>query len=220
MALRKDEKANLRKRYTLYVEIGLILSLLILIGAVRLNISTGPTNEIVMEDQEVVEMEEIQQTKQEVKPPPPPRPPVPVEVPNDQVLEEENVDFDASLDFDEPLEETAPPPEEEPAEESEEPEVFMAVEQMPEPVGGMAKLQSSVEYPPFAQRAGIEGRVVIQFIVDQQGNVTEPKVIASPHELLSEEALRVVKAAKFTPGKQRGQPVPVRMSIPINFGLR
>ena len=218
MALRKDDKANLRKRYTLYVEIGLILSLLILIGAVRMNVSTGPTDEIVMEDQEVVEMEEIQQTKQEVKPPPPPRPPVPVEVPNDQVLEDENVDFDASLDFDEPLEETAPPPEEEP--EEEEPEVFMAVEKMPEPIGGMAALQQSVEYPPFAQRAGIEGRVVIQFVVDPQGNVTEPKVIASPHELLSEEALRVVQAAKFTPGEQRGQPVPVRMSIPINFGLR
>ncbi len=218
MALRKEDKADIRKRYPLYVEIGMIAALVLLIAAFRINYNPGSDVQFVMDEQDVVEIEEIQQTEQEVQPPPPPTPPVPIEVPDDAVLEDTEVDWDATLDFDEPLEQTPPPPPE--PEPEPEQEIFMVVEQQPEMIGGMEALYDEIEYPDFARRAGIEGRVFVQFVVDQEGNVTNPTVLRSPHEMLSEEALRVIQMMQFTPGMQRGEAVLVRMSIPITFELR
>ncbi len=210
----------MRKRYPIYVEIGMIVTLLLLIAAFRINFQTESDFQAVMTEQETVQIEEVQQTQQQQKPPPPPKPPVPVEVPNDQVLEEEQVDFDATLDFDEALEEPEAPPPAPEEEEEQEPEVFMVVEEDPELIGGLKGLQEEVEYPEFARKAGIEGRVFVQFIVDENGNVTQPTVLRSPHKLLSEEALRVIREAKFKPGKQRGKSVKVKMSLPVTFALR
>lgn len=219
MALRKEESADMRKRYPIYVQVGMIIALLLLIGAFRIHLESDSDFQAVTQEQEVVEMEEIQQTEQEVKPPPPPKPPVPVEVPNDQVLEDQDVDFDATLDFEESLEPTPPPPPEDEEEEEQEPEIFMVVEEQPEMIGGQEALYEEVEYPEFARKSGIEGTVYLQFVVDENGNVTQPTVLRSPHKLLSEEALRVIQQMKFTPGKQRGKAVKVRMSQPIRFKL-
>jgi len=98
-------------------------------------------------------------------------------------------------------------------------EVFIVVENMPELVGGQVGLQSKVEYPAAAKRAGIEGRVTVQFIVDKNGDVKNPKVIRGIGGGCDEEALRVVSKAKFTPGVQRGRNVEVQMSMPILFRL-
>ena len=166
-------------------------------------------------------MEEIQQTKQIEKPPPPPRPPVPVEVPNDEILEDEALDLDASLDLNEPVSDVPPPPPEEDEEEEEpEPEVFVVVENMPELIGGLSSIQSKIKYPEIARKAGVEGRVIVQFVVDEQGNVQDPTVVRGIGAGCDEEALRVVKQAKFEPGKQRGKPVKVKMSLPITFRLK
>ncbi len=102
----------------------------------------------------------------------------------------------------------------------EEAEVFVVVDQQPEMIGGMEALYNEIDYPPAAREAGIDGRVFIQFVVDENGNVTDPTVLRSPHEMLSEEALRVIRLMKFTPGQQRGEAVRVRMSTPIAFELR
>jgi TonB family protein len=98
-------------------------------------------------------------------------------------------------------------------------EVFIVVENMPELVGGQAGIQAKVKYPPTAIRAGIEGRVTVQFIVDKNGDVKNPKVIRGIGAGCDEEALRVVSQAKFKPGIQRGQNVEVQMSLPILFKL-
>ena len=86
-------------------------------------------------------------------------------------------------------------------------------------VGGMAGLQSRVDYPRLAREAGIEGRVFVQFVVDETGAVIDPVVTRSPSELLSEAALRAVHESRFVPGTQNGRPVKVRFSLPINFVL-
>lgn len=104
--------------------------------------------------------------------------------------------------------------------EEEEQEIFMVVENQPELIGGMKSLQQSVEYPEFAQKAGIEGRVIVQFVVDEKGNVQDLKVTRGVHKLLNEEAIRAVKEQKFKPGKQRGEAVKVQMSLPVTFRLR
>ncbi len=219
MPLRKTDSANLRNKYPLFVEAGLVLSLVLLIVAVRVDIQTGQSFEVQMEEQEVVDMEEIQQTEQETEPPPPPKPPVPVEVPNNEVIENE-ADFDASLDLDDRLDTNQGPPPGDDEEEEEEQEVFVVVENQPELIGGMKALNEEVEYPDFARKAGIEGRVFVQFVVDEEGNVQNPKVTRGVHKLLNQEAMRAVKEMKFEPGKQRGKAVKVQMSLPVTFRLQ
>jgi len=219
MALRKSEKADLRKRYPLFVEIGLVLTLGILIVAFRLNLKVEDTFEVPLMEQEVVQMEEIQQTQQVEKPPPPPRPPVPVEVPNDEVLEDVELDLDAFLDVEETADLPPPPP---PAveEKEPEPEIFVIVEEPPELIGGLKGLQSKITYPEIAKKAGVEGRVFLQFIVDEQGNVTSPEVTRGIGAGCDEEAIKAILKAKFKPGKQRGKAVKVKMSLPVTFKLK
>jgi len=220
MALRKTDKADLRKRYPIFVEIGMVLTLGLLILAFRADWSADDVEILQMNDQEVVQMEEVQQTEQVVKPPPPPRPPVPVEVPNDEILEDDDLDLDASLDIDEPLADLPPPPPPAQEEEEPEPEIFVIVEQMPELIGGLGSLQKQIRYPEIAKKAGVEGRVIVQFIVNEQGSVVDPVVVRGIGAGCDEEAIRAVEKAKFKPGKQRGQAVKVKMSLPITFKLK
>ena len=98
-------------------------------------------------------------------------------------------------------------------------EVYMVVENQPELVGGMKALQKSVTYPEMAKEAGIEGRVIVQFIVDEEGNVTNPEVIRGAHTLLNKAALEAVKGQEFKPGRRDGEPVKIQMSLPVTFRL-
>jgi len=217
MALKKTQKADLRRRYPVFAEIGLIVSLVLLIVAFKVRYK--PENAFVIPEQEqvVVQMEEIEQTQQIEKPPPPPRPPVPIEVPNDEVLEDEALDIDAEIDFDEPADLPPPPP---PKEEEPEPEIFVVVENMPELIGGIEGLQKRVKYPEIAKKAGVEGTVFLQFVVDENGNVVDPAVVKGIGAGCDEAALEAIKTAKFKPGKQRGKPVKVKFSLPVRFRLK
>ncbi|MCC5940652.1 MAG: TonB family protein, partial [Balneolaceae bacterium] len=80
-------------------------------------------------------------------------------------------------------------------------------------------IMREVRYPEMARRAGIEGRVYVQFIVNEQGDVENPRVIRGIGGGADEEALRVVSQAQFKPGMQRGRPVRVQYSLPIFFRL-
>ena len=103
-------------------------------------------------------------------------------------------------------------------------EVFMVVEVMPQHPGGTKGLQKylseNIKYPPEAQKKGIQGKVFVSFVIDEEGNVTDAKVAKSVDPLLDAEALRVVNGMqKWTPGKQRGKAVKVAFTLPINFAL-
>lgn len=219
MALRKTDRADLRARYTLYIESGLIVALIVLIVAFKVEWRADQDFNIPDQQQEVVDMEQVEQTQQIEKPPPPPRPQVPVEVPNDEVLDDASIDLNAELDLDAAPSAPPPPPEPEEEEEETEPEIFVAVEQMPELKGGLASIQQQIEYPELARKAGVEGMVVVQFVVDEKGNVLDPAVLRGIGAGCDKEAVRVVQEAKFTPGMQRGKPVRVKMSLPIRFTL-
>src|SRR6056297_2951672 len=97
---------------------------------------------------------------------------------------------------------------------------FVVVEEMPELIGGLVSIQRDINYPEIARRAGSEGRVYVQFIVNENGNVEDPRVIRGIGGGADEEALRAVKQAKFKPGVQRGQPVRVQYSLPLVFRLQ
>jgi len=214
----KKPQKDLRKYYHIFLELGFIVALSLFIVATQLDFTTEQKEIDITEEQEVVEMEDVTQTKQKEKTPPPPRPQVPVEVPNDEVIAEQDINLDAEMNMNEPLE-MPPPPKQDEKEEKEE-DFFVAVEQMPELKGSIKDLQQKIKYPPKAEKAGIEGRVTIQFIVDEDGNVEDPHVLRGIGGGCDKEALRVVKTAKFKPGRQRGKAVRVEYSLPIFFKLK
>lgn len=97
---------------------------------------------------------------------------------------------------------------------------FVKVEEMPEPIGGMKTIQEKIVYPEIAKRAGIEGRVFVLAFIDETGNVADAKVIRGIGAGCDEAALEAVKQTKFIPGKQKGEPKKVQVSIPIVFKLQ
>ena len=104
-------------------------------------------------------------------------------------------------------------------------EVFIASDQMPQFPGGeaalMKYLQENVVYPPEAVNNKIQGRVVIQLLIDPQGYVSEIKVARSVHPLLDEEAVRVVKTLpRFSPARFDGKAVSVWYTLPVTFKLK
>jgi len=100
------------------------------------------------------------------------------------------------------------------------PTYFVAVEEMPEPIGGIKAIQEKITYPEIAKRAGVEGKVYILAFVDENGNVTKAQVLKGIGAGCDEAALDAVLKTKFKPGKQRGTPVHVQVSIPIIFKLQ
>lgn len=112
----------------------------------------------------------------------------------------------------------APPQKPEKADATDE-DHYIVVEQMPKLKGGLEGLASKVTYPEPARQAGIEGRVIVQFIVNEEGKVENPKVIRGIGGGADEEALRVVRQAEFEAGKQQGEAVRVQYSLPIIFSL-
>lgn len=221
MPVRKHGSADIRRDYAILIEIGAIAALVLLIFAFRLDWRSNSDMNIVSPEQERVEMEEIRQTEQMQEPPAPPRPPVPIEVADDEELADQPLDLDATLDFDEPASAipAAPPPPPHQEEGPEEVEVFVVVEQMPELIGGLAAIQQLIRYPEIAKKAGVEGRVIVQFVVDEHGSVIDPEVVRGIGAGCDEEAIKAVQQARFTPGKQRGKAVRVKMSLPITFRL-
>lgn len=98
-------------------------------------------------------------------------------------------------------------------------QVFVVVEQMPELIGGLESLQREIQYPAIAAKAGIEGRVIVQFIVDEEGRPTKPMVVRGIGAGCDEEAVRAAMTTRFEPGRQRGKAVKVQMSLPVTFKL-
>ena len=108
--------------------------------------------------------------------------------------------------------------------EPDENSIFQVVELLPEFPGGMAELmkylQKNLRYPQICKEQGVQGRVIVQFVVNTDSTITDVNVIKSVNPHLDEEAVRVVKAMpKWNPGKQRGELVRVRFTLPVTFRL-
>jgi len=96
--------------------------------------------------------------------------------------------------------------------------LYVVVEESPQ-YPGLEELQSRIRYPAQARSDGVEGRVFVQFVVDREGAARAPRVTRGVHPDLDAEAVRVVRETSFTPGRQRGEPVCVQMSLPVTFRL-
>ena len=213
-------RAKLEWQYRLRMQIGLIAALLIVIAFVRMPLHhVEETIAFTAVGQDVIQMEEIVQTKHIRNPPPPSRPPVPIVVPNEEIIEGNDLDLDATIDIDEPLVELPPPAllVEEVQEEDPEPEIFVAVEEQPTIIGGLEQLYELLEYPKAALRTGKGGMVIVQIIIGPDGSPRDPEVIRSAGALLDEAAVKAIMQLRFTPGRQRGKPVHVKKAFPVRF---
>lgn len=104
-------------------------------------------------------------------------------------------------------------------------EVLNVCDELPSFPGGNQKLfqylGENIQYPVEAQKNKIEGRVFLEFFILKDGSISEVKVIRSANELLDKEAIRVVESMpKWTPGKNKGEPVNVRYVLPVSFKLK
>lgn len=218
MPVRKNTNKDLRSRYALYLEAGLILALGLLILAVRAEWQPSAGMDFSTSDQPLIPITYIPPTDPHQPRPEPIRPAMPVPVPDHEILEDDLSDLDLQ-----PAQTLRPPvgPPPEPVKPVEPPPPFyIAPQVMPELLGGLAALQRKIRYPELAKKAGIEGRVTVQFIVDEEGYVRDAVVIRGIGGGCDEEALRAVQQARFKPGMQRSRAVPVKMSLPITFRLK
>ena len=226
MQLKKSPKASLEDKKLVYVLMGLVLVLSICYVAFEWT-EKEVTKYEVTEDLAFIDEEiDIQQTTQETPPPPPPAPIQEVEVLNVVEDDVEVEEIEINTEDDKDVEVVIAPPVEAPVEEEEEEVIFMVVESMPEFPGGQQALfkylAENVKYPVIAQENGIQGRVICQFVVNKDGSIVDVVAVRSSGEpSLDKEAIRVIKSMpKWKPGKQRGKPVRVKYTVPVNFRLQ
>jgi len=218
MSLYKNPKVDLRAKYRRMFELSLILSLILLIAAFKFFPELKASETVTEGPQELFTVEDIQHTKQENRPPPPPKPPIPIEAPSEDVLEDIEISS-TEIDFEARIEAPPPPPKEEKKIVEEEPTYFVAVEEMPEPIGGIQAIQNKIVYPEIAIRAGVEGKVHILAFVDEDGNVTKAEVLKGLGAGCDEAAVNAVRLTKFKPGRQRGKAVKVQVAVPVIFRI-
>ncbi len=222
MEPRKYPEADIRKKTDIYFMVGLAVALGFTYAAFSYSSSDQVDNSLMVVEQveEVEEMTDI--TRQEQPPPPPPPPPQTIEV-----IEDDSEVEEAEIEATEIDQETVIEPIQEQievVEQTKEPEVFFVVEDMPEFPGGEAKMfkyiSDNMDYPPLARENNIQGRVTVQFVVDEKGRVIDAKVLKGIGWGCDEAALKVVNSMpNWKPGKQRNKPVRVRFVIPIRFVL-
>lgn len=217
MALRKTSIADIKHKTRRYFEVSLVASLVLCISAFKFFPSLEQKDVLIKAEQEIVSIEDVQNTRQENRPPPPPRPPIPIEAPSDAELD----DIDISSEIDVSQQQTGPsePPKVQKQVEEEDEVFFEVVEDPPTIVGGLGAIQEDVVYPELAKRAGIEGTVTVIAYVDKTGRVTKAEVARGIGGGCDEAAVEAVMKNKFNPGMQRGKPVNVKVAIPIKFKL-
>jgi len=219
---KKNPEKDLEKKRGLFLQIGLIISLLIVLVTFEYRTYEKVVSSLgdLLLDAEFEE--EIENTFREEKPPPPPPPPPDeiIIVEDDEEIEEVEIEDTESDEDLEVIEE----------EEESSDEIFMVVEDMPRFDGCsdetctqtkiMQYIARNTKYPPIAKENNITGRVFVSFVVDKSGKVTSVKVLRGVDKYLDNEAVRVVSSMPmFKPGKQRGKPVKVQYNVPISFRL-
>ncbi|NQT24389.1 energy transducer TonB [candidate division KSB1 bacterium] len=211
--MRDTPTKSLRLNYKKVLELGLIVSLglHVIVMQIFKRIDISSTIDSVKLD--VIQVEDIPQTEQQKQTQAPARPTVPIASEDEDLPEDETIDF---TDWD--INDAAPPP---PPPEDDEAIVFVPYDEPPEPVGGFAAIQKRLKYPEIARKAGVEGRVLVYAQVDEQGVVQRTRVIQSLGPNGCDEAAEAaIKSVKWKPAKQRDRSVKVWIAVPVDFRLR
>lgn len=231
MEIKKSPKASLENKRLLFLEIGLVLSLAIVLFAFNYS-SKEKEVAVLQDDTQIVEIEDMVPITQETPPPPEAAPKIPIlsdeiDIVDDDIKVDDNMfqnledDANSGVEIMDYIEEA---PEEEEVEEEAIP--FQLVEDKPSFNGGDANdfskwVNSKLVYPEIAKENGVQGRVVLMFTVFPDGHVGDVKVLRGVDSSLDKEAVRVVSSSpKWTPGKQRDRAVKVTYTFPVIFQLR
>ena len=223
MEMKKDKKYELESKRPLFFGIGLILSLAFVISAFEWRTHVEPVVGFEIEEDNWIYSEIMPYTKQ--KEPEPPKPKLkkkPIQtIEAKEELEKATKEVEIEIDLEaenEPIIDYGG----DNVEVVKEP--FLKVEKMPEFPGGekalLVFLTKNIKYPSEAKRVGAEGYVTVHFIIEKDGSVNNAKVLKGVGFGCDKEAVRVINLLKFSPGKQRGIPVRVQMTVPINFRLQ
>lgn len=222
MEERKNPKFDLTRKNTLFFNLGLVVALALILTAFEWKFYEEDNMVVLTTDEEYADIAIVPPTVHEPPKPPPVKHPKIIELPEDEEIIED-IEFDFDNDFyEEPVIEEIQF-EEEIIEES--PTDFIFVETQPTFMGGgpekfLEHIFKNIDYPDKARRLGIEGKVFVKFIIDKTGNITDIEVMKGIGGGCDEEAAKAIaEAPDWTPGKQRGRPVAVRMMVPINFKL-
>ena len=224
----KSHKANLDEKRFVFLEIGVIITLVIVFFAFNIKSYKKLNTEILFSPQTEITEEIVPVTVQQTKelPPPPPKQVTKIRIVEDNIEVESNIDIDVDADQSTVIEKYVPyvPPVAKEEEEIKEDQVFVVVESMPSFPGGNVELlkylNSNLKYPSLAKEMGISGRVFVSFVVEKDGSVTDIQILRGIGGGCDEEAIRVVKSMpKWIPGKQRNIPVRVRFNLPVKFTL-
>ena len=228
MELKKSPKANLENKRSIFIELGLVISILACLYGFEITSGVKTTNTLgTLSDQPIEEeltpLTQLEEEKQELPPPP--------KVVDLLLIVENNTEITEELEIidSEATPETVIDAQMQSYRKSdvdvEETTVFIAPEEMPLFPGGNAALlnflSQNVKYPVIAAENGITGKVTINFVVNKDGSISDAKILRGVDQALDKEALRVVYSMpKWKPGKQSGKPVRVSYSVPINFLLQ
>jgi len=226
--VKKSPKANLEGHRGTFILMGMVFGISVLFFAFEWSTQTQKLDETVLV-QDVLAEEEIEITRRDPTPPPPPPPPE-AETPEIIEVVEERVDtrLEIKVEDDQSQRQAqtyVPPPPPKPKQEEVTEEIFVVVENQPEFPGGNAAmmkfLSDNIKYPVIAQENGIQGRVICNFVVERDGGITDVQVVRGVDPSLDREAIRVIQQMpRWTPGKQRGQAVRVRFTLPVVFRLQ
>lgn len=226
MELKKSPKADLQNKRGLLLEIGLVAALVLVIAAFAY---TPKEYRIKQVDNQkaIAEVEMTEVTRNEQKPPEVPKK-VEVQVITDLlqvVTNDTKISTEVNFaEFDENTDVIQTVAVKEEVVESDEP--FVTAETMPSFQGGGLEafrtwVQGNVKFPQIALENGIQGRVTLAFVIEKDGRLTNITVLQTPDRSLSEEAIRVLnKSPKWSPGKQRNQPVRVKYTLPVDFRVQ
>ena len=227
MEQKKSPKADLENKKNLFFLVGLVVSLGITLLAFEWTSRPKKVEDLGSVKAQDIEDEYVQLIREpEVKPPPPP--PTTIEL---LTIVDNNIEIDDEIEIEESeatdntIIDVAPPILKQQEEKVEKDEIYINVIEEPAefPGGDKALLKfinSNVNYPTIAQENGIDGKVIIRFVVNEEGKATNAEVIRSVDTNLDREALRVINILpKFKPGKQRGKAVKVYYVSTITFRL-
>jgi len=226
MELKKNPQADLESKKGFFIQIGLIVALLVTIGLYEYkSYGDNDINSFGAVDMDALDEEDIEITRpDEVKPPPPPE--APPEAPEEIEIKENEEELETELEVDD----AEANQEMEMMEEEEFSEPFISVEQMPM-LGDckdetctqteiMKFIARNFKYPEIAKANGVEGRVILEFVVEKNGKVGRVKILKGLDKHIDKAAINVVeKLPEFTPGKQIGKAVPVKYTVPIKCSL-
>ncbi len=219
METKKSEKANLEKKKSIFLQIGIILALIVTLLAFEWKQSERPVIDFSGETVLVLDPDfQIEHPKQE---PPPPARPI---SPSIEIVDNETPDV-ADVKFEDPVTEYVIPVFQlidDPEPEVDEKTVFIGVEIPPQYPGGETErlkfLRNEIKYPIIAKQNRISGRVTVMFIVEKDGSITNAHVLRGIGGGCDEEAIRVTYLMpKWIPGKQNNQAVRTQFAMPIVF---